>query len=234
MNRTDALQQIIDGLNFSTYLEIGVANGDNFFSIKATEKTAVDPEFRFPETLRKKWMTRNVSNLAATYHQTTSDAFFESINRTARFDLVFIDGLHTFAQSLRDVVNSLEHLNDHGAIMLHDCNPSHPAAAHPADSLQHATALNLPGWTGAWCGDVWKTICHLRCRRADLKVFVLDCDHGLGIITKGTPDQLLDLTTDALNQMTFADLVHDRTHLLNLREEKYLSEFLETFQPDPK
>lgn len=228
VNRTDVLQRIIDRQNTGTYLEIGVSDGDNFFSIRALQKIAVDPEFKVPKALRTQWMTRNTSNLTATYHEMSSDAFFEIIDPGCRFDLVFVDGLHTYAQSLRDVSHSLDHLIERGIVVLHDCNPPHAAAAHPADSLQRAAALDLPGWTGAWCGDVWKTICHLRSRRSDVRVFVLDCDYGLGIVMRGTPDNRLDVSPEKLKQMTYADLDGDRPRLLNLRPESYLSEFLAT------
>jgi len=95
-------------------------------------------------------------------------------------DVVLIDGLHTYSQSLRDFVHSLKWLKDGGVIMMHDCNPASEAAAYPANSLAHACSLNLPGWTNNWNGDVWKTIAHLRASRNDLHIFTLAGDFGLG------------------------------------------------------
>jgi hypothetical protein len=115
-------------------------------------------------------------------------------------DVVFVDGLHTYQQALKDVNNSLINLNEKGVIIIHDCNPPHEAAAYPADSYDHAASLSLPGWTGEWCGDVWKTICYLRSHRNDLKIFVLDCDYGLGIVMRGEPDNDLDITEDELDK----------------------------------
>ena len=61
---------------------------------------------------------------------------------------------------------------------MHDCCPTTPSMAFPAKSFAEAEAqnMNLPGWTSDWCGDVWKTIVHLRSSRNDLAVAVLDCD----------------------------------------------------------
>ncbi|TAG85607.1 MAG: class I SAM-dependent methyltransferase, partial [Oscillatoriales cyanobacterium] len=123
-----------------------------------------------------------------------------------RFDVAFIDGLHTYEQSLQDVLNTLDNLNENGVIVMHDCKPPHVLAACPAQSLQAAIDMNVPGWDGNWCGDVWKTICDLRSNRKDLRVFVLDCDFGLGIVMKGKPDIDLNLSKDELDKMTYEDV----------------------------
>lgn len=227
MNRTDVIQRIIDKNKAKTYLEIGVADGTNFFPIRARQKIAVDPNFTFLKKHRIKWTLKNLYNVTAKYNESSSDSYFARKKSTDRLDVVFIDGLHTYEQSLKDVINSLINLNETGVIVIHDCNPPNQAAAHPAASWEHASELELPGWTGEWCGDVWKTICFLRSHRTDLKVFVLDCDCGLGIVTKGKPDISLNLSEDVLDNMTYADLVRDRRNLLNLKNESYLFEFLE-------
>jgi hypothetical protein len=67
----------------------------------------------------------------------------------------------------------------------------------------------------------------LRSHRRDLKVFVLDCDYGLGIVTKGESDSCLNLSQKELNELTYENLVSDKINLLNLKDESYLFEFLE-------
>jgi hypothetical protein len=234
MLRTDVIQKIIDKKKALRYLEIGVNNGDNFFPIEISQKTAVDPSFAFSSARQTEWEAKNPANMAAKYITATSDDFFAKADAVDGFDVVFIDGLHTYEQSLQDVLNSLDKLNDNGVIVMHDCKPPHVAAAYPAASLQAAEdaqkdeATKVPGWDGIWCGDVWKTICHLRSHRQDLRVFVLDCDFGLGIVMKGKPDNNLDLSTDQLNAMTYEDIFHGDGSLLNLKHENYLFEFLET------
>jgi len=226
MKRIEVVQRIMDRKKARTYLEIGVSNGTNFFRIKARKKTAVDPHFRFSAKRKVEWVLKNPRNLGARYCECTSDDFFASIGPADRFDVVFVDGLHTYGQSLRDVTNSLAHLDEGGVIVMHDCNPLSEAAAHPAESFAQAAALNLPGWEGSWSGDVWKTICYLRSQRNDLRVFVLDADGGLGIVTRGKPESPLQLTEEALDRMTYQDLAGDRKSLLNLKDESYLFEFL--------
>ncbi len=231
MKRIEVIQRIIDKKKARRYLEIGVSNGTNFFRIKARQKTAVDPHFRFSGKRKAEWILKNVRNLTAKYCECTSDDFFSSAGPEARFDVVFVDGLHTYGQSLRDVVNSLARLDEGGVIVMHDCNPLSAAAAQPAESFQQADALNVPGWEGCWCGDVWKTVCYLRSQRRDLRVFVLDCDTGLGIVTRGESDNPLDVSEDALHRMTYEDLAKERKALLDLKDESYLFEFLKTIAP---
>ena len=228
MKRIEVVQRIIDRKKARRYLEIGVANGTNFFRIKARRKTAVDPYFKFSAKRKVEWVLKNPWNLFARYCECPSDDFFASAGPADQFDVVFVDGLHTYRQSLRDVFNSLAHLAQGGVIVMHDCNPQSEAAAHPAESFAQAAALNLPEWEGGWSGDVWKTICYLRSQRKDLRVFVLDADGGLGIVTRGEADNSLKLTDEALHRMTYQDLAKERKGLLNLKDESYLFEFLKT------
>ena len=162
----------------------------------------------------------------------TSDMFFK--NRAAELfaqspiDVAFVDGLHTWEQTYRDVLNILKHLDRKGVILMHDCNPPSSAAAHPAESWQVAKKMELPGWNGLWCGDVWKAVVQLRSTHKDLNVFVLDCDFGVGVVSRGTPKSMLELSSSQINAMTYADLETDRSTLLNLKPPGYLHEFLRT------
>jgi len=231
MTRTDVIQSIIDRKNARHYLEIGVADGSNFHPIRVRHKTAVDPCFRFNMRNRIKWMLKNRCNARARYHELPSDDYFENTSREpGKFDVVFIDGLHTYQQSLRDVIHALDRLADSGVIVMHDCNPSHAAEAWPAESFDDALRQNPPGWNGEWCGDVWKTICNLRSLRSDLDVFVLNCDRGLGIVTRGRPESRLDLTEEEIGKLNYDDLAADRSDLLNLKDEDLFAGFLSQLQ----
>ena len=42
----------------------------------------------------------------------TSDEFFATLRRSKRFDVAFLDGLHTFDQTYRDMINTFAHLRD--------------------------------------------------------------------------------------------------------------------------
>ncbi|OQX54356.1 MAG: hypothetical protein B5M48_01195 [Candidatus Omnitrophica bacterium 4484_213] len=226
MNRINIIQKIIDKKMARTYLEIGTASGNSFFPIKARRKIAIDPNFTFSKISKIKWIFKNFCNIRAKYYRLSSDNYYRNVKLSHRLDVVFIDGLHTYQQSLKDVINSLSNLKENGVIVMHDCNPPHRASAYPADSYNHAASLNISGWTGEWCGDVWKTICYLRSFRKDLNVFVLNCDYGLGIITKRKPENNLNFTEEELNKLTYDDLEKNREELLNLKPIEFLDRFL--------
>lgn len=171
-------------------------------------------------------------NNKSEFYYETSDYFFEnhapSLFLESSIDVAFIDGLHTYHQSYNDVVNALDFISSGGFILMHDCNPPTEAVAYPAHSLEEAAGLNIPGWTGQWCGDVWKSIVRLRSTRDDLRVFVLDCDFGIGVIYRGKPEEKLDISVPEIENMTYKDLQENRIQLLNLKPQNYLYEFLQT------
>jgi hypothetical protein len=227
MNRVQVLQSLIEAIHGTTYLEIGVEFGDSFIPIRTRRKIAVDPAF--PDLQRLKAMG-SASARDLRFFQTTSDVFFKKhslILQQSPIDVAFIDGLHTYAQSLRDVLNCIRWLSPRGVIAMHDCSPSNPTMAHPANSIEHAASLNLPNWTGEWCGDVWKTIVHLRSTRPDLHVTVLDCDYGIGLIRKGHPEDLVDYEEPDIGLMQYPHLAAGRVHLLNLKPPAYLHVYVE-------
>lgn len=229
--RVIILQQIITQKKAKTYLEIGVDDGSTFLQIKAPQKIAVDPTFKITTKRKFFFHLKNPKNLLNKYFEMTSDEFFTNLPRTLLnygLDVVFIDGLHTYEQSLKDVLNSLKFLREDGIILMHDCNPLTETNGYPASSMKEAKRLNLLGWDGIWSGNVWKTIAFLRSTRKDLNLFVLNCDYGLGFISKGQQENPLNFTPEDIRKLTYKDLAENRELLLNLKDPKYFLEFLKT------
>lgn len=222
MDRLEVIQKIADKAGCNTYLEIGVRYGSVFLEVDAPKKIGVDPNFQIPffkKMLSAKDFFRNK------YFRRTSDDFFaedSSIFEKEKIDIAFIDGLHTYGQSLKDVKNCLKHLNEGGVIIMHDCNPVTEAMAAP--SFEAFTAMPYRG--KAWCGDVWKTIAHIRSACGDINAFVLDCDYGLGIITGGAPENRLEYGMDEIEKMGYDELSRNRKEILNLKDPDYLYEFI--------
>jgi predicted O-methyltransferase YrrM len=223
MDRREVIQKIIDATGAKRYLEIGVFQGTTFLQIKCRHKSAVDPDFRISPRARARWVLRN---LGSRFYQMMSGDFFARYRSPKKFGVAFIDGLHSYAGSLADLEKTLGILDDGGVIIMHDCNPPTAAAETPADSWYDADAKKVPGWTGEWNGDVWKTIARIRSERDDLSVFVLDTDYGLGIITRGKPEKMLGLTPAEIHAFTYADLDAHRAEWLDLKPIGYLDGFL--------
>lgn len=224
------IQAALDVTGGGTYLEIGVSSGISFIPTRARHKWGVDPS---PSLSWKRLAKYDLFALLGIRDERifrqTSDRFFH-VNRRRivnhGIDVCFVDGLHTYDQALRDIENAIRYLNVGGYVLAHDCNPESESAAMPLSSIEAVAAENVPGWAGVWNGDVWKAIVHLRSLRDDLRVNVLDCDHGVGIIRRGTPDERLSLTLGQIREMDYADLARDRERLLGLRPPTFLEDAL--------
>jgi hypothetical protein len=223
MDRLQAIKTLMKCKGFKNYLEIGVSNGHIFFRVKSSFKIAVDPCFQFGwsrifgKTLLNPW------NLFNRYFRETSDDFFlnhaESTIKGRKIDLAFVDGMHEYEYALRDIENCLKYLDDKGVILVHDCNPLTKEAARSYKEFAVDNKIHA-----LWNGDVWKAILELRGRK-DLRVFVLDCDHGLGVITKGTADDTLNFNKTDIANVSYEDFDANRTLWLNLKQPDYFYEF---------
>ena len=230
MNRVDIVQQVIDHCNARNYLEIGVKKGKLFLNVRARKKLAVDPVLKISAKRKRNHCLRNIFNIFNEYYEMTSDHFFATkssrLTRLKSVDVAFIDGKHTYQQSLADVRNCLKHLSRKGFVLMHDCSPKSDIQACPAQSREHADSISQDGKATEWSGDVWKTIVNLRFTRTDLHVFVLNCDQGIGVIAYGEPEKMLEISVEKIAAMSYQHLEENREEFLNLKSPEYLTKFL--------
>ena len=213
MNVSSLINQKLNFFKNPHYLEIGVRNGETFFSIKCRKKFGVDPNYYFSKRFLLKSLLRHY-NWGYKMFRQTSDSFFEHdapyIYKSKKIDVVFIDGMHTYEQSLEDAKNCLRHLELNGTIILHDCNPQSEEAGSP----------KLPRKPINWNGDVWKTICQLRTLNEYFDCFTIDADQGLGVLKAKVKitDNILNLLSplDNITALTYKDLVANRTEYIGL------------------
>ena len=182
MTRTEIIQSLIDKVGGKKYLEIGMGPGKNFADITCDHKVCVDPTPTVPVTF-----------------SLTSDAFFEQNKDT--YDVIFIDGLHWSEQVYKDIINSLNVLNDGGYIICHDMNPHD----------EFIQRYPQPKAESEWTGDCWKAWVRLRSERDDLNMRVVDTDYGCGIIKKGNQEKI-----KINGELTWELLDSKRKELLNL------------------
>jgi hypothetical protein len=223
MDRLQIVQTLMKQKKLSNYLEIGVFNGHIFFKVKSNFKIAVDPEFRFDGLRKAGKVLINPYNLFNRYYEKTSDAFFgedaPGLLENKKIDISLIDGMHEYAFALRDVENTLRYMSQDAVIIMHDCNPQ---TKQSSISFAEWKANNFEG---VWNGDVWKAIVHLRSLRNDINVFVLDCDHGLGIITRKNPEHKLAFSQEEIARLRYEDLDKNRKPWLNLKPESYFYQY---------
>ncbi|MFV2064287.1 MAG: class I SAM-dependent methyltransferase, partial [Chloroflexota bacterium] len=90
--------------------------------------------------------------------EVTSDAFFAELPATAAFDLILLDGLHTFEQTYRDLCNALMHMHRSTVILIDGTRPSDPYASVPDPQLARRLRDIDAVAGGAWQGDVFKVV----------------------------------------------------------------------------
>ena len=132
-------QDILSKAEAKTYLEIGVASGSSLARVPgAVQSIGVDPSFAIKNAIRS----------PVRLYKETSDAFFARRNPTRIFgkpiDVAFVDGLHTFDQTFRDIVNVGRHCHSKSLVLVHDVAPVHARIA----TRERTTKM--------WAGDVWK------------------------------------------------------------------------------
>ncbi|GJE60029.1 hypothetical protein MPOCJGCO_2138 [Methylobacterium trifolii] len=151
MLRSDVINQFLKLYDDPDYLEVGVDEGTTFFAVDAPRKVAVDPEFKFalpPDPERAK---------GCTFHPVPSDSYFAQ-DPGRRYDLIFLDGLHTFEQILKDFTNALACIKDDGIIIVDDVIPSSYHASLPDLALSFELRRRIGQQDGDWMGDVYKIV----------------------------------------------------------------------------
>jgi hypothetical protein len=135
IKREHVINKLIDKYNLKNpyYLEIGVQYGSTFLNVNSTNKDGVDPCI--------------YGNYDFINFKMTSDDFFAN-HIQKKYDIIFIDGLHTAYQVSKDIYNSLNNLNEGGFIILDDVYPH-------KESEQYCYKYI---YDGPQTGDVWKAV----------------------------------------------------------------------------
>lgn len=167
------LRSILNKNKDCNYLEIGVSDNDVFNTIPLSieNKTGVDP-------------------LKGGTHRMTSDEFFK--NNKKRFDVIFIDGLHTFEQCKKDFLNCLKYIKKDGIIIFHDMLPR--------NSFEEA----VPRKSLIWNGDVWKLAVEIASSTQN-NFRIANIDRGVGIFKFKDNFELKDIKT--IKDKKFEDFI---------------------------
>jgi hypothetical protein len=204
VDRLEVLLRLKQRYGFSKYLEIGTDQDEIFSQINGCElKIGVDPN-------------------AGGTHRMTSDEFFrlnaaKSQHEQLKFDLVLIDGLHTWEQVLRDFENALACLQSGGLIVFHDCLPFE----------ERQQVVPRPQPYNFWTGDVWKALFVLR-QRSDIDLAVGQFDWGVGIARlKPNSMPFTKLGNDPLG-WSWQDYMSNRDEALRPMSFDALMEWVET------
>lgn len=160
---TGVINQILDVLpQRQNYLEVGIFKGATFQNVVAGEKWGVDiaPAFDYTK------LPKNSQVIVK-----PSDDFFSELATGKKFDMIYIDAEHTFHQAYRELVHSINHLEQWGVVLLDDTVPADSIAAIPNETESKEAAMRFHGKT-VWShqGDVWKLILQVRNKHKNLTV----------------------------------------------------------------
>lgn len=186
------VQRVLELFEDPSYLEIGVNRGTTFHFVQATQKVAVDPKAKFD------YEAAAAADPSATFHQTTSDNYFGSIaTPEAPFDVIFLDGLHTSQQTLRDLVNSISFLKPGGVIIIDDVFPSSYEASQANPSETHAL-YGIANYGiargGPWMGDVYRLVFFIESFFQQFSYCTVNNNHGMLIMWR-EPRQVVPART---------------------------------------
>ena len=189
--RWDLIDYLIQKNSFENYLEIGCDDDQLFSKISISDKIGVDPNYG--GNLRK-----------------TSDQFFHENKLT--FDCIFIDGLHTYKQVKKDILNSIKFLNNNGFILVHDCLPS------------TLSSQAVPRYKMLWHGDVWKAIVDFR-RDNSIEIFTCLIDWGIAIIQKKENSDILKIDKK-ISKLKFKDFyLNHKRYMRPISYEEFKAKF---------
>jgi len=188
-NRISFISKAVQKFNNCKYLEIGCETNICFDSINANFKIGVDP------------------NKGGTV-KSTSDSFFE--NNELFFDVIFVDGLHTFEQCRKDIANSLKFLNHNGYIFVHDLIP------------RSWIEENVPRLQTLWTGDIWKVSLELN-KTYGIDFSVILADHGVGMIRKKEKEVIYYDEYSQLKELKFKDFLNKMDEINYIDSEQALN-----------
>jgi hypothetical protein len=182
ISRPEAINRFLELFDAPNYLEIGVSEGETFFAVKAQRKIAVDPRFRFPVD-----QARN-ENASCAFHEVASDIYFgEQIRPSEIFQVIYLDGLHTFEQTLRDFTNAVRFLSPHGVIIIDDIVPNSYQSGLP-DQLDSVCVKKFIGDPDhSWMGDTYKLVFFIEAFFPTFELRTIADNHGQGVVWRANP-----------------------------------------------
>lgn len=197
----------------SSYLEIGVNTGRTFNGVDLQRKVAVDPEFNFDvDQYRRDGIE---------FYSMPSDRYFTMHAASLKFDIIFLDGLHTFQQTFRDFCNSLACAHDRTVWLIDDVLPVDVFSAWP-DQKESVRFRKRAGFEGQpWHGDVYKIVFALHDFFPMYSYVTLQGKGNPQTVVWKSPRE--DFTPifnnlEAVERLTYFDLLK-RLDTLNLRRE---------------
>lgn len=203
VSRNLVVQSVLNLFDAPDYLEIGVNRGVTFNALKAATKVAVDPKFLFDFEAEASEDIR--------FHKTTSDDYFGHIaTRDAAFDVIYLDGLHTSEQTIRDLVNAFAFLKNDGVIVIDDVFPSSYIASLPERQHTRIIRQATADPSGAWMGDVFRLVFFVETFCQQYSYGTVNNNHGQLVVWREPRASVVDRTLREVAQKDYKDMFLER------------------------
>jgi len=209
IGRAQVIRRLVAHYDQPRYLEVGVCEGRTFDRVPAAVKVAVDPEFRFDHTAPERLVP------GTSYHEITSDEYFGTVvDSGARFDVIYLDGLHTVEQTLRDLLNALPYLQPQGVLVIDDVRPPTALAAIP-DRQEFFDVRAAQGRDDekAWMGDVFRLVYFIESFCQQLSFRVIANNHGQAVVWRHRRPKVPQRGLAEVGAMSFEALMRDQDTL---------------------
>ena len=214
--RSEVIQQLLDLYERPNYLEVGVDHGVTFLPLRAARKVAVDPKFWFDTTQAPPEGT------VVEHHEITSDAFFGTVSRSdPLFDVIFLDGLHTFEQTLRDLMSAALLLKPNGTIIVDDVIPnSYHSSLASTDDLVRVREFQARfdpklQEDQAWMGDVYKIPFYVRSYMQQFSYATTSDNHGQTVMWRQPrrAGSFIERSIEAIGRLEYRDFIRHQDEM---------------------
>lgn len=208
ISRNGIVQGVLNLFADPSYLEIGVNKGMTFNALKAARKVAVDPKFLFD--------TEAVAaqDPSCAFHEITSDDYFGRIaDRGDPFDVIYLDGLHTSEQTIRDLINAISFLKRDGVIVIDDVFPSSYVAALPDRHHTRVIRKATGDTAGAWMGDVYRLVFFVETFCQQFSYATVNNNHGQLVMWQEPRPRVIERTLTQVGEMDYKDLFLEKDSL---------------------
>jgi hypothetical protein len=216
--RINALAEIN---NAQSYLEIGVATGNTFLNVTVARKHAVDPRFRLDTAAAE-------SQHVNFFEMPSNEFFLHHVEPETRYDIIFLDGLHTFEQTLRDFCATMRHCHDNTIWVIDDVFPSDMFSAlrNESDTRKYR---QLHGQDGVeWHGDVFKVMFAIHDFFVNFTYKTINTDgNPQSVLVRRSRDSFKPFCDDLerISRMDYCDF-YENQHILNVDSEAGVLEWV--------
>jgi hypothetical protein len=212
VSRAEVVQALVNLYDDPSYLEIGVYLGETFRAVKAKRKVAVDPAFKISPK------DREIGESVA-YHEVSSDIYFGEIaSSDKKFDVIYLDGLHTFEQTLRDLLNSEAYLKPNGVVIIDDVVPNSYLSSlrdfQTFEEVRRATGSE----DGSWMGDVFRLVFFIDAFFQQYSYATVSENHGQLVLWRDRREgkNLSSLLVGEISHFEYSDVIRS-TATFNLK-----------------